>query len=234
MAAAATEDLHYRRSIHTCVMDYEEGWQDLVVAMNQSTNTILLQQQQEQQQQDKPQQLSCEWGGKCDITKPLPQTLPLDVNGSTMSSTNAACLSQIQQANLIICQYCVAENAKLLLQSDYVFFEHMMQQAADGTLFVFTETTPRLWPDFCDLFQRYNNSCDQETTATSCSLQVSFNQNGKQMFVIKSSSCTTNINQHVADDLAAESLFMTLQDAAMVERFVDIAGCHQRKIQSGW
>lgn len=116
--------------VHATIMDYEEGWQDLVVAMNVATQTTLQQ-----------PNFICSWGGKCDITQPL--THP----------NNAATLKAIPTTDLWTCQYCVSENLRLLRETDYVFFRDLFEAAPVGALFLFTETTTRVWPDFLDMVQ---------------------------------------------------------------------------------
>jgi hypothetical protein len=116
--------------VHATIMDYEEGWQDLVEAMNVATQTTLQQ-----------PGFSCAWGGKCDITQPL--THP----------NNAATLKVIPTTDLWSCQYCVSENLRKLRETDYVFFRDLFEAAPVGALFLFTETTTRVWPDFLDMVQ---------------------------------------------------------------------------------
>ena len=64
--------------IHATIFDYEEGWNDLVSSMNTSTRNML-----------QYTQLSCEWGGKCDICQGLSH------------SSNMA-LSQLKSADMIV------------------------------------------------------------------------------------------------------------------------------------
>eukprot|EP00984_Skeletonema_dohrnii_P027466 scaffold17003_cov130-Skeletonema_dohrnii-CCMP3373.AAC.3 len=67
--------------LHATILDYEEGWGDLVHAMVHSTQTIL--------ERSTPT-LSCDWGGKCDITQ------------SIFHPSNAACSLLIDSTNLWI------------------------------------------------------------------------------------------------------------------------------------
>jgi hypothetical protein len=115
-------------SIHATILDYEEGWSNLVKAMDSATRNVLQQ-----------PQMSCCWGGKCDITKPVAHP------------DNAACLAEISSTQLWTCQYCIAENMHLLRESKFVFFQDLFEAAPVGAMFIFTETTPRIWPDFCNL-----------------------------------------------------------------------------------
>lgn len=117
-------------SIRAKVFDYEVGWSDMVDCMDQSANRIL-------------RQLdfvghSCTFGGGCDITKAMDNPV------------NHLFRDAIKATNIFVCQYCVAENAIGLRESAFVFFRDLFDRASDGTLFVFTETTHRLWPDVVD------------------------------------------------------------------------------------
>ena len=117
--------------IRGTVFDYEVGWGDLVDCMDQSTNRIM--------QQLNNEGLSCTFGGGCDITKSMDDPV------------NHACRDSIDSTKIFVCQYCVAENAVRLRESDYVFFRDLFDHANDGSLFVLTECTHRLWPAIVDL-----------------------------------------------------------------------------------
>merc|ERR1712194_26246 len=104
-------------------MGYEEGWSGLVQAMNTSTRNILQQ-----------PQLSCAWGGTCDITKPLHDPV----------NQQLCLLEQINKTQLWICQYCIAENANLLRESNFIFFKELFQMMPQGCIFIFTETSPHV------------------------------------------------------------------------------------------
>jgi hypothetical protein len=139
-------------SIRTTVLDYEPGWSNLVNAMEAATQTVL-----------PNHDFSCEWGGKCDITQPLSH------------HGNAACMEAIDSTHLWTCQYCVAENAQRLEDSGRVFFKELFEAVPEGALFVLTETTPYLWPSFCQLVEEH---CPY--------MQVGFpNKHGYQMVLRK-------------------------------------------------
>lgn len=125
-------------SIHATVLDYEEGWYDLVDGMSLSTGAAL------SSFENLSSDHTCSFGGKCDITQPLSHP------------SNQICLKAAASANLYICQYCVAENAARLRETDYVFFANLLDTAEEGALFVFTETTHRLWPEFVELILPLN------------------------------------------------------------------------------
>ncbi|KAL7436464.1 hypothetical protein ACHAXM_005375 [Skeletonema potamos] len=182
--------------LHTTILDYEEGWGDLVHAMVNSTQTIL---------EPSSPNLSCEWGGKCDITK------------SIFHPSNAACALLLSSTDLWVCQYCVAENAHKLQESNYIFFRELFQHAQPGSLFVLSEVHPRLWPEFYDLLQE--QSC--------CMEEVGFNKNGKQMLLRKSLSSNTPTQ---SEGLPKSSE----KDRQLLEKFIEMGKHHERKIVAGW
>jgi hypothetical protein len=113
-------------AVDATIFDYEEGWHDLVDSMAHSTAMVF------------PHDHTCRWGGTCDITKSL------------QDSANQSLLTTIATADLIVCQYCIAENANALRDSNFGFFRDLLHRVKEGALLVVTETTPRLWPDFVD------------------------------------------------------------------------------------
>ena len=68
--------------IQGTVFDYEEGWKPIVEAMGRATWTALKNENQS----------SLQWGGKCDITKPL------------SDSSNAACFAGVGTTDIFVCQ----------------------------------------------------------------------------------------------------------------------------------
>lgn len=176
--------------IHATVFDYEEGWCDLVSSMDSSTRNIL-----------KYSQFSCEWGGKCDITKGL-------------SHFSNMALLKMKAADMIVCQYCVAENSKRLQESNFIFFFDLFETCADGTLFILTETTPRVWPDFFNLVEKHCNY-----------MQIAFNKNGRQMLLRKGKSNGMNERQNV---------MISARDAVLLKDFQAIATNHKKKVEGGY
>ncbi|KAL3939591.1 MAG: hypothetical protein SGBAC_005704 [Bacillariaceae sp.] len=131
-ATATFGEMSESRAIQATVFDYEEGWGDLVEAMDTSTRRVL-----------KQSKLSCRWGGGCDITKSLDDP------------SNAGCLEAAISTDLWICQYCVAENAIRLRESKYIFFRELFRCAKEGSAFVLTETHPRVWPEFYEMMKEH-------------------------------------------------------------------------------
>jgi len=188
-------------SIKATILDYEEGWGDLVKAMGSSTSKVL-------QQPD----FTCEWGGKCDITKPLHHP------------SNTACLEAISTAQLWTCQYCLAENANLLKESKYVFFRDLFENATDGAIFVITETHPRIWPDLCVLIEEF---CPY--------IQIGFNKNGRQMLLRKNSINSKQIlTQTKTKQQDKPLMMMNEKDRLLLAKFQDIDRFQRRKIDSGY
>jgi len=127
---STTEPSSQNNAVQATILDYEEGWGDLVQAMGNSTKHVL-----------QNSNLNCNWGGKCDITK------------SIFDPNNAACLEIVGTTQLWTCQYCVAENANRLQESKYIFWEELFKHAQIGSVFVLSEVHPRIWPDFYHLIE---------------------------------------------------------------------------------
>lgn len=174
------------------ILDYEEGWSDLVAAMDAATRNTLQQ-----------PNLSCKWGGKCDITKPM------------NDPSNDACRKEISSTNLWTCQYCVAENRNLLNESNFIFFKDLFELAPDGAIFIFTETTPRIWPDFCKLIEKHFKG----------NMEVGFNKNGRQMLIKKG----TIINKE-----RKAAIMMNDHHANQLGKYSKIVECHEKKLSLGY
>ncbi|KAL7532517.1 hypothetical protein ACHAWF_004169 [Thalassiosira exigua] len=181
--------LQGKGAMRATILDYEEGWGDLVRAMGNSTQQIL-----------QTTDFHCDWGGKCDITK------------SIFDPCNAACLLLVNETNLWTCQYCVAENAMQLKESKFVFFHELFRCAQPGSLFVLSEVHPRIWPDFYRLMEDH---CPY--------MQIGFNKNGRQMLLRKS-----------LDDEHQNGPLISEKDRLILQKFVELGDCHERKISSGW
>ena len=126
--------------IETTVYEYEAGWDDIIPYMEQSTQSVLDLGQARHR---------CRFAG-CDITLPLTH------------GANAQCYQQAQSTDLWICSYCVAENAIRLRANEYVFFVELFEAAQEGAVFVFTETTHRLWPEIIDVATKANSETGRE------------------------------------------------------------------------
>jgi hypothetical protein len=129
---ASSGDTGELPNFRATILDYEEGWGDLVRAMGESTKRVL-----------QPDTFAIEWGGKCDITQPLAHP------------NNAACTLLLANTDMWTCQYCVAENAHKLRASEFIFFQDLWNQMPVGSTMILTETTPRLWPEFYDVIQKH-------------------------------------------------------------------------------
>jgi len=176
--------------VHASVLDYEEGWEELVESMDVAVKRALNQ-----------DSYSCTWGGKCDITQSLDHP------------HNAPCQDKILTTDIWTCQYCVAENLKKLRDSDFIFFRDLFNRAPEGTLFLFTETTTRVWPDFFDLVQNDFSS----------NLEITFPYNfgryskGVQMAIVKKEN---------PDEIRQ-------RDIELVTEFRNLIRLHERKLANG-
>jgi len=176
-------------SVRTTVFDYEEGWHDLVASMSTAESLTL---------PDQPHSLH--WGGKCDITKPMGDL------------SNVACMQQVASTDLFVSQYCVAENANQLQQSDFCFFRDLFKASKEGSVFILTETTPRLWPAFVDLALECSN------------LEVSFVRNlgrGKSgpHLIVRKTKDAAGLNEFQQQEY---------------ERFQELGRLHERKLANNW
>ena len=108
----------------------------------------------------------------------------------------------------------MAENANRLRDSDFCFFTDLFEEAANDTIFIFTEVTPRVWPDIVDMIQQSYGDKQQ-------GFQVDFLRgmrgNGQQMIIQKREGAVI-----CPEDLAVCDIFRELQQA------------HQRKIDNGF
>ncbi|CAB9499495.1 expressed unknown protein [Seminavis robusta] len=165
---------HSTTTIQGTVLDYEEGWHDVVEAMNTATQTAL-------------QTSSClQWGGTCDITQSL-----LD---HPSNATN--CLPLVDTTDVFICQYTIAENAHALRHSNYIFFQQLFQRAPTGSLILLIEVTPRLWPDIVALLP----PLDTDTTRFRIDFCKARNRsNGPQLMIQKLSITTISTSSTALD-----------------------------------
>ena len=196
----------HKTAIHSYVFDYEEGWSDLVSCMSTATQKTLMTQTQSNDI------FSCDFGGKCDITKSL------------YHSSNESILKTMNEINIWICQYCVAENAVKLRENDFIFFRDIFAQANDSSLFIFTETTHRLWPEFVNIIQLLSTDHSKIKNNKSHGFEISFpKQKGRggsygwQMVICKKKGLS--INDDVLD---------------LCELFIKDRQHHQRKIENGF
>lgn len=176
--------------INSVVLDYEEGWSSIVESMHVSTSNVLMGESF----------LSCIWGGKCDITKEM----------SHMN--NDSCRELVSTTDLWVCQFCVAENAKLLRDSKFIFFSDLFENMKEGSLFIFTEITPRVWPDFYNIIE----NCDYN-------MQISFLKKGRIMLLYKRKKCNSkeDINQAFRN-----SETISDEDLELIQSFESIGKSH--------
>lgn len=182
--------------IHAKVFDFELGWRTLVDAMGTATINVLPLQD--------ANDLSCTWGGKCDITKSMDHP------------HNDALRNDLVLTNLWTCQYCIAENVQLLRQSNYIFFRDLFDLAPEGTLFILTETTPRVWPDLCNVIEQY---CGEY-------MEVGFNRNGRQLLLRKISTNDRGLKR--------KSIMMNDYHSDQLNEYMEMDECHNKKINSGY
>jgi len=218
-------------TIHVTAMDYEEGWSDLVSAMDLSTGKLLAPSSSSPSSSSGLPAMSCDWGGKCDITKSI---LREPVNARCKSLLLGDDDGRRRRGRLWICQYCVAENAKALRDSDYVFFKELVREASAGTLVLLTEVVPRLWPEIVRML-------DREGLLPLVDVGFRKGYRGKQ-FLLRKRETTRRRRRPPATVVAAtgegggggafESLDEETRD--QLEHFERLSSYHDRKVGSGW
>jgi hypothetical protein len=234
-------------NIHVSVLDYEEGWKDLVSAMDRSTRSLLttIPVPSSLSTTTIPS-LSCNWGGKCDITKSLLHD-PVNVHclklvrgrdeeNNDEDITTAHPSPTSSPAKLWICQYCVAENAELLRESNFVFFKELIEVIPVGTLLLLTEVVPRLWPEF--VHQLGNDGLLSYVDIGFCK-----GYHGKQFMLQKkrmtiesespSSSCLDDEHEQENNNQGLFERFDHRTREQLIH-FEELSVCHDRKVQSGW
>jgi hypothetical protein len=126
VALSALSEFRRGRDVHAVVYEYEPRWGNIVGAIEEAVAFACGTDRHE-----------CGFQ-LCDIT------LPLD------ASVNKSIANGLHSIDVVVCSYCVAENAVRLSESDFCFFRDLFAEVVDGTLFLFTDTTHRLWPDLAD------------------------------------------------------------------------------------
>lgn len=190
-------------AIEATVFEYEGGWSDIVPSMEAAV----------QESMGSGHALGF---GRCDITLPLTH------------GTNAACRAAAGRTDLWICSYCVAENAGLLRSGSFGFFRQLFNEAPQGTLFVFTETTHRLWPEIVDAAMRPEGNADADVAQSELlgrsGFDVSFPRitrgRGKSGFQLA-------MRKRAGARLGAEELTLCARFRMDNER-------HECKISGGW
>jgi hypothetical protein len=165
--------------VHGTVLDYELGWSDFATTVASSLENI------------SPVHKLLLFG-KCDIT----QSLNEDSNIHLKQVIESSSLPQIYVAS-----YVVAENASALRETEYIFFQELFEQAPPGSLFIFCETTHRLWPDILRVAFAIFFSNNQSTHDDEERFRVTFPsalQHGSAMLLSKPSTT----KQHTESDLS--------------------------------
>jgi hypothetical protein len=152
-----------------------------------------------------------------------------DITSPLDASTNEAIASMVNSTEIFSCSYVIAENAVKLQQNKFEFFRQLFSEAADGSLFFFTETTHRLWPDLIDLASRQddNNSFMRYTIPHLRSGKV-----GWQLALLKDSTTAGNIS--FSSKSCDKSEEVRVVEKELIERFKKDNLAHQLRIDRGW
>lgn len=153
----------------------------------------------------------------CDIT------LPLD------ASSNEPLASMIDSTQIFSCSYVVAENAVKLRQNNFEFFRQLFAEASEGSLFFFTETTHRLWPEFIDLGRHDDASMRVSIPHIRCG------KAGWQLALLKDSTSTANNNFTTTSASTTNSSKTEHEhERELYERFTKDNLAHLLRLDRGW
>ena len=235
LPATATTPAPSPPRLHVSVLDYEAGWEAVVTAMAAATCKVVSATPSHRTAGGggPPPIVSASWAGTCDITKSL-----------CHDPVNAQCFQRvvpqtgnddddeapIAPAQLIICQYCVAENSQRLRSSNYIFFRELIERIPVGTLLLFTEVVPRVWPEFVQ-------HLDASGLLSQVNIGFCQGYRGKQCMVEKITPKSYQLETTPSSSTAAaDSAEILLDDRTrdQLQRFETLALAHQRKIQNGW
>ena len=146
--------------LHATIFDYETGWKDLVQALSVATVTALQYYNNSTTTNNNTTtnthySSTCTFGGQCDITKSL-LTDPVNsrLKDKIRSTNTPPPTSTAAILNVYTCQYCIAENVQQLRTSQFRFFAELFTVSPLGSMFVFTETTHRIWPELREVAMR--------------------------------------------------------------------------------
>ena len=180
---------HQRPSakVHCDVVDYEAGWGSCVEAL-----------------------ASVMPGGHSVAFYTGDITVPLD------AKANAVVKERAETADVFIASYVVAENAVSLRASDYVFFRDLFKAARPGALFLFAETTHRLWPEILQC------ALDELDGPVPISLPTNLpGRSGSTMILQKGGTGAPD----------ARALPPDHPYALLIERFVEDNAAHERRLE---
>ena len=180
---------HQRPSakVHCDVVDYEAGWGSCVEAL-----------------------ASVMPGGHSVAFYTGDITVPLD------AKANAVVKERAETADVFIASYVVAENAVSLRASEYVFFRDVFRKAKKGALFLFAETTHRLWPEILQ--------CALDTLEGPVPISLPTNLPGR-------SGSTMMLQKGGVGVPDARALPPDHPYARLIERFVDDNAAHERRLE---
>mmetsp|Transcript_21935 Transcript_21935/g.46270 ORF Transcript_21935/g.46270 Transcript_21935/m.46270 type:complete len:446 (+) Transcript_21935:54-1391(+) len=221
VALAALSEYLGGPRIAATVYEYEPAWKEIVEDVESVVRDVFAGSQDPSHHttittENRSQRPTHECGFEfCDITSPL------------NSSSNEALASEIHSIQVFSCSYVVAENAVKLQQNGFVFFRQLFAEATDGSLFLFTETTHRLWPDFIDLV-RCHNACDADNGGPLIRVTIPHIRRGKsgwQLALLKSST---------AGNAEASAGQTTKRENELYERFKRDNIAHLSRLDRGW
>ena len=227
VAFAALSEYLQGPSIDATVYDNESGWKDIVADVERVVRDMFpcSRNISNTEISERNHQRSHRCGfDSCDITSPLD------------SISNEALASAIDSTQIYSCSYVVAENAVELQRTRFGFFQDLFSEALNGSLFFFTETTHRLWPDLLDLVRKHNRDTGYGASSIRVAIpHIRCGKNGWQLGLLKGSASETEVpspSRAIYDGRGFVEL--SKQERKLYERFRRDNLSHLSRLERGW
>mmetsp|Transcript_3442 Transcript_3442/g.12359 ORF Transcript_3442/g.12359 Transcript_3442/m.12359 type:complete len:620 (-) Transcript_3442:874-2733(-) len=214
-------------AVEALVLDYEIGWSECAAAVVHARAAV----SSCDDDKESASRHSCDFG-RGDICSPL-----------FGSSANAAAVARVASTDCFVCSYCVAENAVKLRRGDFRFFRELFAAAKPSALFVFTETTHRLWPELSRVaFETFFVATDAEADSDArfdIATPVLANRTGYALVFAKpessrsfASSADRRLDRQDAEEADARfEAALSDETRALLRRFAADNESHERRLK---
>jgi len=239
VALAALSDYLRGPKIAATVYEYEPAWKDIVADvetavhnLSHTANASTRNSRSNNHHNTTARRSHIHGCGfdSCDITAPLD------------SPSNESLAAAIDSIQIFSCSYVVAENAIKLRQTRFEFFKQLFSEAPDGSLFLFTETTHRLWPEILDLVRTHNKNVGGEGKNESASIRVAIphircGKSGWHLALLKNNSEARNhkiLSPWTSNHANNSSSELPRRERELYERFRRDNIAHLSRLDRGW
>jgi len=202
--------------IAATVYEYEPAWRDVLVDVEGVLRDVL---GEATPRSNASHYHRCGFE-PCDITSPLDAV------------RNQALLSAVGSTRVFVCSYVVAENAVALRTNRFAFFRQLFAEAPEGSLFLFAETTHRLWPELIDVARETNTNHRSSSLSFSSSHimriaipHIRCGKSGWQLVLFKDSTVGDRGDEAFLEDDPQQKL---------LERFRRDNLAHLSRLERGW